>query len=200
MGGQIRRARAHGYNPMKFIETKLPGAFIIEPDRLEDSRGFFARVFCEHSFAAQGLSTQFVQCSVSFNHRKGTLRGMHYQAPPHEETKIVRCTSGSIWDVIVDLRSDSSSRKDWISVELSAANHRMLYVPAGFAHGFQTLENNSEVFYQISAEYHAESARGVFYGDETLAITWPLAVTVISEKDRALPRLPLAQENSSWPC
>lgn len=173
---------------MKFIETALKGAFIIEPERVSDERGFFARVFCEKAFAARGLETRFLQCSVSFNHHKGTLRGMHYQAPPYEETKIVRCTSGSIYDVIVDLRSDSTTYKNWVAVELSASNHRMLYVPAGFGHGFQTLEESCEVFYQISVEYNPDSSRGFHHGDQALAITWSLPVTMISDRDRALPR------------
>jgi dTDP-4-dehydrorhamnose 3,5-epimerase len=172
---------------MKFVETELKGAFIIEPDRLEDERGFFARVFCEEEFAAHGLETHFVQCSISFNHRKGTLRGMHYQAPPHEETKIVRCSGGLIYDVIVDLREDSGTYRKWVGIELSATNHRMVYVPAGFAHGFQTLEDNCEVHYQISVEYNPASSRGLHYADHELAIAWPLPVKVISERDRSFP-------------
>ena len=173
---------------MKFIETELKGAFIIEPDRMEDERGHFARFFCEKEFAAHGLETHFVQCGVSFNRRKGTLRGMHYQAAPHEETKLVRCTGGAIYDVIVDLRSDSATCKKWSAVELSAENHRLLYIPKGFAHGFQTLEDNCEVLYQISVEYNSANSRGLHYADQGLAITWPLQVTMVSERDRALPQ------------
>lgn len=174
---------------MKFVETALGGAFVIEPERLEDERGFFARVFCEREFAAHGLETRFVQCSISHNARKGTLRGMHYQAPPHEETKIVRCTKGKIYDVIVDLRRDSGTCRKWIGIELSAENRRMLYVPQGFAHGFQALEDDCEVLYHISAEHHSPSFRGVRHDDPALGITWPLPVTLLSERDRALPTL-----------
>lgn len=173
---------------MKFIETALKGAFIVEPVRLEDDRGFFARVFCEKAFAAHGLQAHFVQCSVSYNRRKGTVRGLHYQASPHEETKIVRCTSGSIYDVIVDLRPDSATYTKWFAVELSAENHKLLYVPKGFAHGFQTLADNSEVFYQISVDYNASSSTGLHFADRKLAIPWPLPAVIVSERDRALPQ------------
>ncbi len=174
---------------MKFIETALMGAFIIAPDCIEDPRGFFARVFCEQEFAALGLETHFVQCSISFNHCKGTVRGMHYQVPPHEETKIVRCTKGKIYDVAVDLRRDSGTYKKWISVELSAENHQLFYVPKGFAHGFQTLEDDCEVCYQISVKHDSACSRGLHYEDKELAITWPLPVSSISDRDRTLPRL-----------
>jgi dTDP-4-dehydrorhamnose 3,5-epimerase len=176
---------------MKFIETDLKGAFIIEPERLEDERGFFARVFCEREFAAHGLEIRFVQCSISYNPHKGTLRGMHYQAPPHEETKTVRCTSGMIYDVIIDLRRDSSSYRTWVGIELSAENRRMLYIPQGFAHGFQTLADNCEVFYQISQFHVPEAARTERWDDPAFGIRWPLNPTVISQRD-ADPRSPLA--------
>lgn len=172
---------------MKFVETELRGAFIIEPERLEDERGFFARVFCEREFAANGLETRFVQCSVSFNRLKGTLRGLHYQAPPHEETKTVRCTSGAIYDVIVDLRRDSPTFRRWTVAEISASNHLMLYVPEGFAHGFQTLRDDTEVFYQMSEFYHPEHARGVRWNDPAFAIRWPLADPIVSQRDAGFP-------------
>ena len=168
---------------MKYVETELKGAFIIEPERLADERGFFARVFCEQEFAAHGLETRFVQCSISFNRCKGTLRGMHYQAPPHEETKTVRCTSGAIYDVIVGLRRDSGTYRKWIGVELSAENRRMLYVPGGFAHGFQTLEDNSEVFYQISQFHAPPAARTERWDDPGLGIRWPLTPSAMSQRD-----------------
>lgn len=169
---------------MKFIETNLKGAFIIEPDRIEDGRGFFARVFCEQEYAAHGLETHFVQCGVSFNRLKGTLRGLHCQAAPHEEVKIVRCTSGAVYDVIVDLRSNSATNSKWLSVELSAENRRMLYVPKGFAHGFQALADNSELFYQISAMYNPLSARVEQWDNPDFGIDWPLPPTAMSQRDR----------------
>lgn len=172
---------------MKFLETELKGAFIIDPDRLEDERGFFARVFCEREFAAHGLETRFVQCSISYSPRKGTLRGMHYQSPPHGEAKVVRCTSGAIHDVIVDLRRDSHTYGRWIGVELSAQNSRILYIPKGCAHGFQTLVDNSEVFYQMSAFFHAECAAGIRWNDPVFNVSWPGEVRVISERDKSYP-------------
>lgn len=168
---------------MKFTETELTGAFIIEPERLEDERGFFARAFCEREFAAHGLETRFVQCSISFNRRKGTLRGMHYQAPPHEETKTVRCTSGAIYDVIIDLRPDSATYRKWIGVELSAENHRTLYIPRGFAHGFQTLTDNCEVFYQMSQFYASQAARTKRWDAPDFRIRWPLDPSIMSRRD-----------------
>jgi len=174
---------------MKFVETELKSAFVIEPERRDDERGFFARVFCEREFAAHGLETCFVQCSISFNGRKGSLRGMHYQAPPHEETKLVRCTMGAIYDVIVDLRTASPTFRHWIGVELSAENRRTLYVPKGFAHGFQTLQDNSEVFYQISQFYAPQLARTEPWNDPGLGIRWPLVPSVMSQRD-AGPSLP----------
>jgi dTDP-4-dehydrorhamnose 3,5-epimerase len=170
---------------MRFIETKLKGAYIIEPEPIDDERGFFARTFCQEEFAAHGLRTQFVQCSISFNKKKGTLRGMHYQVAPYEEAKLVRCTMGAIYDVIIDLRPGSLTSTQWVAVELTAQNRKMLYVPGGFAHGFQTLEDNTEVFYQMSEFYHPECARGVRWDDPAFGITWPLAEEpVLSEKDR----------------
>lgn len=169
---------------MKFTQTKLAGAYIIDIERLEDERGFFARSWCEQELREHGLNPRLAQCSISFNRQRGTLRGMHYQIAPDEEAKIVRCTAGSIHDVIIDLRPESPTFTRWVGVELSAENRRMLYVPEGFAHGFQTLADNSEVFYQISEFYAPASARGVRWNDPRFGITWPLEVTTMSDKDR----------------
>ena len=168
---------------MKFLPTRLAGACVIELDRLEDERGFFARSFCRDEFAAHGLKSSFVQCNVSFNAARGTLRGLHYQASPHEEAKLVRCTRGAIFDVIVDLRKASATRMQWVGMELTAENHRMLYVPEGFAHGFQTLDDASEVFYQMSETFHPEAARGVRWNDPALGIAWPLPGPTVSARD-----------------
>jgi dTDP-4-dehydrorhamnose 3,5-epimerase len=170
---------------MKFIETKIKGAFVIEPQRLEDERGFFARVWCQDEFKAQGLSQKLAQCSISFNKKKGTLRGMHYQAAPHAENKVVRCTLGALYDVILDLRPGSATFKQWFSAELTAENRKMLYIPEGLAHGFQTLSDHTEVFYQISESHHPESARGIRWDDPVFKIQWPLPVAEISPKDSA---------------
>lgn len=172
---------------MKFSPTALAGAYIIDIDPMQDERGFFARSWCREEFAKQGLNSDLVQCSISFNKKRGTLRGMHYQAAPHEETKVVRCVRGSIYDVIIDLRPASSTFRKWIAVELNADNRRMLYVPAGMAHGFQTLADDTEVFYQISTPYHPPSARGVRWDDPAFGIEWPTAVRTISDKDRHYP-------------
>ena len=172
---------------MIFTETKLKGTFIVEPERLEDERGFFARTWCKREFGAQKLDTKLVQCNVSFNKKSGTLRGMHHQVAPHEEAKLVRCTMGVIYDVIIDLRSDSPTFKDWLSVELTAENRKMIYIPEGFGHGFMTLEDNTEVFYQMSEFYAPECARGVKWNDPAFKIVWPEEVTVISEKDKQYP-------------
>jgi dTDP-4-dehydrorhamnose 3,5-epimerase len=172
---------------MIFRETKLSGIFEIELEPKSDLRGFFARTWCQQEFAARGLDANLVQCSVSFNPRKGTLRGMHYQAPPHAETKLVRCTRGAIFDVILDLRPHSPTFKDWVAVVLSGENRKTAYVPKGCAHGFLTLQDDTEVFYQISVCQHAESARGVRYDDPAFQITWPEKIEVISERDRKYP-------------
>jgi dTDP-4-dehydrorhamnose 3,5-epimerase len=169
---------------MKFARTQLEGALVIDIERLEDERGFFARSWCEREFREHGLNPRLAQCSISFNRQRGTLRGMHFQAAPHEEAKIVRCTGGAIYDVIIDLRPGSPTFTRWIGVELSAENRRMLYVPEGCAHGFQTLIDDSEVFYQISEFYAPESARGVRWNDPRFGITWPLEVAAMSDKDR----------------
>jgi len=170
-----------------FTETKLRGAWMIEPERVADARGFFARTFCRETFERRGLAPAVAQCSVSFNHKAGTLRGMHYQAPPQGECKLVRCTMGAIHDVILDLRADSPTFRQWMAVELSADNRRGLYIPEGLAHGFQTLQDDTEVFYQISGPYRPKSARGVRWDDPSFGIAWPRAVSVISERDRSFP-------------
>ncbi len=173
---------------MKLRELALTGAYLIEPERLEDERGFFARTFCAAEFAARGLRATVAQCSVSYNRRRGTLRGLHYQAPPHEEAKLVRSTRGAAYDVIVDLRPGSATFRQWVGVELSAENRRMLYIPEGFAHGFQTLVDDTELFYQMSTAYVPEAARGIRWDDPDLAIAWPpAAARVISPRDLALP-------------
>jgi dTDP-4-dehydrorhamnose 3,5-epimerase len=171
---------------MIIVPSLLAGAYWIEPARIEDDRGFFARIFCRKEFAAAGLVSNFVQNSISFNAKKGTLRGLHFQAGNHQETKLVRCTSGSIFDVIVDLRKASPSYGQWCCRELSAENRTSAYIPEGFAHGFQCLENDCEVEYQISKEYVAEAFSGIRYNDPDLAIEWPLSVSVISPKDLTL--------------
>jgi dTDP-4-dehydrorhamnose 3,5-epimerase len=170
---------------MIFQEVKLKGAYIIEPERLEDERGFFARTFCQKEFKKHGLNPCIVQSSISFNKKNATLRGMHYQAAPYEEVKLVSCVRGSIYDVIVDLRPHSSTYLQWFAVELSGLNHKTLYIPQGFAHGFQTLESNSVVFYQMSEFYHPECARGIKWNDPTFKIKWPVPSPIISAKDNS---------------
>jgi dTDP-4-dehydrorhamnose 3,5-epimerase len=173
---------------VKRVPTPLPGVFVIEPERLEDERGFFARLFCATTFRDWGLEPLVCQCSVSFNRQPGTLRGMHWQAAPHGEAKLVRCTSGALFDVALDLRADSPAYKQWFGVELSAANRRMLYIPEGVAHGFQTLAPDTEVHYQISRAHEPESARGVRWDDPAFGIAWPSAAArVISGKDAGYP-------------
>jgi dTDP-4-dehydrorhamnose 3,5-epimerase len=172
---------------MKFAATQIPGAFIIEPERLEDDRGFFARMWCQREFAAQGLDTRLAQCSISFNVKKGTLRGLHYQAAPYEEVKLVRCTAGAIFDVIVDLRRDSPAFTKHTAVVLSAENRIMLYIPEGCAHGFQTLEDNTEVFYQMSEFYAPDHGRGVRWNDPAFGIAWPDDERTILERDQSYP-------------
>ena len=172
---------------MRFIETPLPNAYIIEPERLEDERGFFARTFCRREFESRGLNANFVQCNISFNKKKGTLRGMHYQEAPYAEAKLVRCTRGAIYDVIIDIRPESPSFKKWFAIELTEKNRLMLYVPEGFAHGFQTLEDNTEVFYQMSEFYHPEFAKGIRWDDPNIGIIWPSANRIISLRDTKYP-------------
>jgi dTDP-4-dehydrorhamnose 3,5-epimerase len=172
---------------MTFHETKIPGVFEIHIEPTRDDRGFFARTWCQKEFEDHGLDSQQVQSSVSLSSRKGTLRGMHYQVTPFRETKIVRCTQGAIYDVVLDLRPDSATFKAWIAVTLTAENRNMVYVPKGCAHGFLTLKDDTEVFYQISEFYNAESARGVRWNDPAFGIVWPEKVEVISERDRSYP-------------
>ena len=172
---------------MIFTETDLKGAFVVDIEKHQDERGFFARSWCRREFEAHGLNPKLAQCNISFNPHKGTLRGMHYQAKPFEEAKLVRCTRGSLHDVIVDLRSDSPSYKKSLGVVLTAENRTMLYVPQGFAHGFLTLENDTEVFYQISEFYMPESQRGFRWNDPAIAISWPAEVEFISDRDRNFP-------------
>ncbi len=172
---------------MIFRDTALDGVIVIEPDRIEDERGHFARTWCHEAFEAHGLAIDFVQCNTSFNHRRGTLRGLHYQVPPHEEGKLIRCTRGRIFDVAVDVRAGSATRGKWCATELSDDNGRMVFIPGGFAHGFQTLEDASEVFYQMSAAHAPEAARGVRWDDPKLDIDWPVANPVVSERDRRFP-------------
>lgn len=169
---------------MRFLSTAIRDALEIRIEAKSDERGFFARTWCRDEFEARGLDSKLVQCSVSFNSRKGTLRGMHYQEKPYQETKLVRCTQGAIYDVVLDLRPESPTFKRWIAVTLTAENRNMIYVPKGCAHGFLTLEDETEVFYQMSEVYDAASARGVRWNDSAFGITWPEAVKVISERDR----------------
>lgn len=172
---------------MVFAETGLPGAMIVEVERHADERGFFARSWCTREFAERGLNPTVVQCNVSGNRARGTLRGMHYQVAPHAEAKLVRCTKGAIYDVIIDLRPSSPTFLQHVGVELTADNHRALYIPEGFAHGFMTMQDDSEVFYQMSALYEPAAARGVRWNDPMFRIDWPLPVSVISTQDREYP-------------
>ena len=172
---------------MKFHEARLPGAWLIEIERLEDERGFFARSFCQHEFQEHGLDPTVAQCNISQNRLQGTLRGMHFQLPPFAEAKLVRCTRGAIYDAIIDLRPASPAFLRWEAFELSAADCRMLYVPKGFAHGFLTLQDDSEVFYQMSEFYAPQAARGVRWDDPLFGIEWPAPVCRISPKDGAYP-------------
>jgi dTDP-4-dehydrorhamnose 3,5-epimerase len=172
---------------MIFTETALKGAFIVDVEPVNDERGMFARTWCQREFEAQRLKVTWVQNNISLNHKKGTLRGMHYQVPPYEEIKLVRCTAGSIYDVIIDLRPDSPTFGEHVGVILSADNRRALYIPQDFAHGFQTLSDHTEVFYHMSAFYEASAARGFRWDDSAFNIKWPEPLTVIADKDRAWP-------------
>lgn len=171
---------------MIFTELQLKGAFLIQQERAEDERGFFARSWCTREFAAHGLNPALLQCNLSFNARKGTIRGLHYQKAPHGEAKLVTCFQGAIYDVIVDLRPGSPTCRQWQAVELSGENLLSLYIPEGFAHGFQTLEDRTLVFYQMSEFYYPECAAGIRWDDASLGITWPLEVAAISPRDRNL--------------
>jgi dTDP-4-dehydrorhamnose 3,5-epimerase len=176
---------------MRFLPTKLAGAYVIEPEPREDERGLFARTYCRDEFAALGLNVAWVQCNVSFNRRQGTLRGMHWQDEPHAEVKLVRCTRGAAFDVIADLRPTSPTYRQWVGVELTADDRRAVYVPAGFAHGFQTLTDGTELFYQMSEFYHPDLARGARWDDPALGIEWPpTARRIIAERDLSFPDLP----------
>lgn len=173
---------------MIFSETKLSGAYVIEIEKIEDERGFFARTWDKREFSKKKLDSEFVQSSVSLNKKKGTIRGMHYQIKPYEETKIIRCIKGRIFDVIIDLRPNSKTFKEWFSIELSENNYKMIYIPKGFAHGFQTLEDNTEVFYQISQAYESKFSKGIKWNDKILDVKWPMKNIIISEKDKSLPK------------
>ena len=168
---------------MIFQELNLKGAFVIEPEKIEDERGFFARSWDGKKFEEKKLNAKIVQCNISFNKKKGTIRGMHYQVKPYEETKIVRCCNGSIFDVIIDLRPNSKTYRKFISIELTDKNYKMIYVPEGFAHGFQTLEDDTEVVYQMSEYFEENSARGIRYDEPIFQIPWPIIPPIISKKD-----------------
>jgi len=178
---------------MIFTETKLEGAFVIDIERREDSRGFFARAFCQKEFETHGLKPTIAQANVAFNHSKGTVRGMHFQFPPAAETKLVRCTRGAILDVIVDLRPESPTYLQHIAVELSEDNSRALYVPERFAHGYQVLRDKTETSYQVGEFYTPGSEGGLLYNDPRLALPWPLPVTVVSDKDKIWKTLDLQE-------
>jgi len=178
---------------MRFTALPIPGAYRIEIEPVSDARGFFARTFCANEFAAHGLVTDFVQRSVSFNARRGTLRGLHYQAAPHAETKIVRCVAGAVFDVLVDLRRSSPAFGRWHGETLSADNRTMLYIPEGCAHGFQTLADATELYYEITPAYVADAGRGVAFDDPEIGIAWPLGEVVMSDADRARPGLAAAE-------
>lgn len=172
---------------MLFNETKLKGAYVIDIEPHPDNRGFFARTFCMDEFVAKSLDNRIVQCNISYNKKKGTIRGMHYQVAPHEESKLVSCARGCIFDVIIDLRADSATYGQWTAVELCGKNSKMLYIPKGFAHGFQTLRDEVVVCYQMMAFYYPDASRGVRWNDPAFGIEWPLEPFVISERDRQYP-------------
>lgn len=172
---------------MIFTPTALAGVWIIDPEPIADERGMFARTWCAREFAEHGLNAQIAQCNVSFNHRRGTVRGMHYQLAPHQEAKLVRCTAGAIFDVALDVRPGSPTWGQHVGVTLRAGERRMLYIPEGCAHGFQTLEDNSEIFYQMSEFYAPELGRGARWDDPAFSIVWPAPVTMINERDRSYP-------------
>ncbi|MDQ6603606.1 MAG: dTDP-4-dehydrorhamnose 3,5-epimerase [Chloroflexota bacterium] len=172
---------------MQFTETRITGAYIIDTDRLADERGFFALTWARDEFVAHGLNPNLAQCNLSYNHRSGTVRGMHWQAPPYAETKLVRCIRGGIYDVVADIRTDSPTYLQWVGIELTAENRRALYIPEGCAHGFQTVEDASEVLYMITENYTPAAANGMRWNDPKIAVTWPHAVTVISERDARYP-------------
>jgi dTDP-4-dehydrorhamnose 3,5-epimerase len=172
---------------MQFTDAGIAGAFVIDLERREDDRGFFARSYCAEEFAEHGLTQVVAQCNVSYNHRAGTVRGLHYQVPPAEEAKLVRCTAGAIWDVVVDIRGGSPTYMRYVGLEITADNRRALYVPEGCAHGYQTLTDGAEVTYQVSAPYTPECERGLPHDDPAFGIAWPVPVSVLSTKDASWP-------------
>ena len=173
---------------MKFTPTKISGVYVVDLEKREDERGFFARAFCVNEFADQDMVTEYKQCNISSNYKRGTIRGLHYQIAPHAETKLIRCLSGRIFDVCVDLRPASTTYKQWFGIELSAENYRMLYVPTGFANGYQTLADNSTAYYSSSTVYAPEFERGIRWNDPAFGITWPITdIVILSEKDKILP-------------
>lgn len=174
---------------MTFVETRLPGVLVVEPERHEDERGFFARAWCRREFEERGLNTALAQCNISYTRARGTVRGMHYQSAPWHEAKLVRCTRGAIHDVVLDVRPQAPTYRQWVAVRLTADDRRMLYVPEGMAHGFQTLADDTEVFYQMSEAYQPHAQRGVRWNDPACAIEWPIAPAVVSARDAALPVL-----------
>ena len=171
---------------MNFIETELKGSYILELDKIKDERGFFATTWEKDGFAKNGINFEVIQSNLSFNHQKGTIRGMHFQINNFQD-KLVRCTKGKIYDVLVDLRPESPTFKQWIGVEISEKNHTMIYIPKRFAHGFQTLEDNTEIFYQMSEYYNPQGSKGFRFDDTTIGISWPTKCTVISQNDQKLP-------------
>lgn len=179
---------------MKFLETDFKNCFLIDIDKEIDHRGFFARVWDKKIFASHNINTNLSQCSISANKKIGTLRGIHYQTYPHEEDKLVRCTRGRIFDVVVDLRPNSKTYKKWMGVELSEENYRMIYIPKGIAHGFQTLEDNTEVFYQISDEYMPNYSKGIRWNDPTFDIEWPIDSPIMSQRDKEYPNFEKSME------
>jgi dTDP-4-dehydrorhamnose 3,5-epimerase len=188
VGWEVCRSNPRGEGSrLKFVGTPLAGLYVVEIEPRNDDRGFFARSFCKGEFDALSLERKVAQCNVSFNEKAGTLRGLHFQVEPHGEAKLVRCTQGAIYDVAVDIRPGSKTYLKWYAVELNSKNRRMMFIPRGFAHGFQTLMDESEVFYQMFESYHPESARGLRWDDPRIGIVWPPAKQIISEKDRTYP-------------
>ena len=183
MGRKICDLCARCENSLIFTKTKIDGPYTIDVEKITDSRGFFARAWDKNIFEKTGLNQNLVQCNISFNKKRGTIRGMHYQKQPYQEAKLIRCTKGSAYEVMIDLRENSKTYMQWESVELHSDEHKMLYVPEGFALGFQTLEDNTELFYQMSQFFMPEFSRGIKWDDESFRISWPLEITMISEKD-----------------
>lgn len=178
---------------MRFLPTNLSGVFVVEMELREDARGLFARSWCQDEFAAQGLNTRLAQCSISYNKRRGILRGMHFQAEPYAEVKLVRCTAGAVYDVALDLRPASPTFRQWTAIELTTENRRALYVPIGCAHGFQTLTEGAEILYHMSEFYHADAASGVRWNDPAFGIRWPVENPLLSERDATYPDFPASE-------